>query len=155
MPGLSSAILCLALTVYNEARGEPIAGQYAVAYVTLNRAKQRSKTICEVIKEPYQYSWYKNNYQLVPKSGVEWETSLKVARTSYTMRNNDNLFSGAAYFHGKEIRPSWTKSMKQIATFGNHIFYTVEHKPTAKKFPYDRIGAIVQKYTPKDTPNIK
>ena len=32
------ALLCLALNIYHEARGEPLKGQIAVASVTMNRA---------------------------------------------------------------------------------------------------------------------
>src|SRR5215472_7293056 len=44
---------CLAENVYFEARGEPLAGQYAVAQVTLNRthAQNFPHTICQVVHE--------------------------------------------------------------------------------------------------------
>src|SRR5262245_13587588 len=43
-------LLCLARNVYFEARGEPLAGQYAVAEVTLNRRGTAGfpRTVCEV-----------------------------------------------------------------------------------------------------------
>src|ERR1043166_782443 len=42
---------CLARNVYFEARGEPIAGQYAVAEVTMNRRASRrfANTVCEAV----------------------------------------------------------------------------------------------------------
>jgi len=44
----AAALLCLSLNVHNEARGEPVLGQVAVAMVTINRANQRSDAdICE------------------------------------------------------------------------------------------------------------
>lgn len=46
---LSEALLCLALNVYFEARGEPIIGQYAVAHVTLNRVKENNSTVCKEV----------------------------------------------------------------------------------------------------------
>lgn len=37
---IKTALLCLALTIFHESRGEPIEGQYAVAEVVLNRAEK-------------------------------------------------------------------------------------------------------------------
>lgn len=36
---IETAVLCLALNVFHEARGEPETGQWAVAQVTINRAR--------------------------------------------------------------------------------------------------------------------
>ena len=49
-------LTCLARNVYFEARGEPTAGQYAVAEVTMNRkaSGRYSDTVCGVV---YQKSW--------------------------------------------------------------------------------------------------
>jgi Cell Wall Hydrolase len=58
-------LACLARNVYFEARGEPLAGQYAVAEVTLNRRASRlfPRTICEVV---YQKSWDSIRKRYVP-----------------------------------------------------------------------------------------
>ena len=50
---------CLALNVYYEARGESLAGQYAVAEVTMNRksAARYPKTVCEVVYQKSAFSW--------------------------------------------------------------------------------------------------
>src|SRR5919106_4678476 len=50
---------CLARNVYYEARGEPIAGQYAVAEVTMNRkaSPRYPKTVCEVVYQKEAFSW--------------------------------------------------------------------------------------------------
>jgi spore germination cell wall hydrolase CwlJ-like protein len=46
-------LTCLALNVYYEARGEPLAGKYAVAEVTMNRvaSPRHPGTVCEVVYE--------------------------------------------------------------------------------------------------------
>ena len=38
---LQSALICLAMNIYHEARSEPIAGRVAVAEVTLNRVESK------------------------------------------------------------------------------------------------------------------
>ena len=46
-------LMCLARNVYHESRGEPMAGQYAVAEVTMNRVASRHfpDTVCDVVYE--------------------------------------------------------------------------------------------------------
>src|SRR5882672_3004751 len=52
-------IACLARNVYFEARGEPEAGQYAVAEVTMNRkaSGRYPNTVCGVVYERQAFSW--------------------------------------------------------------------------------------------------
>jgi len=68
----SDQAYCLAQNIYHEARGESIAGQFAVAHTTLNRVKSSAypQTVCGVvtqavrdehnkpIKNMCQFSWY-------------------------------------------------------------------------------------------------
>lgn len=59
-------VRCLARAMYFEARGESVAGQIAVAQVTLNRVKAEKfpDTVCNVVHEKRhgscQYTWYCN-----------------------------------------------------------------------------------------------
>ena len=48
-----SAITCMAVAIYFEARNQPIAGQLAVAHVISNRVASRHypDTVCEVIQQ--------------------------------------------------------------------------------------------------------
>jgi N-acetylmuramoyl-L-alanine amidase len=58
----------LALTIYGEARGEPIEGQIAVGCVIRNRALARKESYKEVCLEPKQFScWNENdpNYSIL------------------------------------------------------------------------------------------
>ena len=53
-------LYCLAQNIYFEAKSEPLAGQYAVADVVLNRVQDTRypNTICEVVREgPIRESW--------------------------------------------------------------------------------------------------
>ena len=55
MPFIES-IFWLALNLYHECRGEPLAGQIAVAHVVMNRAEKRGKSLREIVLQPYQFS---------------------------------------------------------------------------------------------------
>jgi len=50
-------LLCLAMNVYFEARGEPDSGQQAVAHVTLNRARENADSVCSEVYKRNQFSW--------------------------------------------------------------------------------------------------
>ena len=124
---------CLAENIYFEARGEPLAGQYAVAEVTLNRthAQNFPHTICQVVHETRwdpsrrryvaDFSWMERG-ALSPEDGPAWRQALAVANAAY-----DDLHApivpGALFYHATNIRPGWARSRKPIATIGNHIFY--------------------------------
>lgn len=116
-------LACLAKNIYHEARGEPLHGQIAVAQVTLNRLNSGSfgSSICEVVYQPYQFSWTLDKAKRVmdPKA---WEASLLLAAAILDKRVKLPDF-GALYFHTKQVKPKWRKTKQVLATIGNHIFY--------------------------------
>ena len=64
-------LYCLAQNIYFEAKSEPLAGQYAVADVVLNRVNDTRypNTICEVVREgPIKESWKTNQHADLPDS---------------------------------------------------------------------------------------
>ena len=124
---------CLARNVYFEARGEPEAGQYAVAEVTMNRkaAARYPASVCEVVHQKNwdalrkryvaAFSWTELG-NLPPPSGEEWERARKVAEEVYGGRRPEKL-DGALYYHAVRVKPSWAKEKKLVARIGNHEFY--------------------------------
>ena len=54
-----SAVACMALAIYFEARGEPAIGQIAVGHVILNRTldKRFPENVCEVVFQGQTYKW--------------------------------------------------------------------------------------------------
>jgi spore germination cell wall hydrolase CwlJ-like protein len=124
---------CLAENVYFEARGEPLEGQYAVAEVTLNRARSRyfAHTICGVVYETHwdpirnrfvaHFSWTELG-PLSPQDSVSWKQAMAVASTAYDERHRP-VVPGALFYHATSIRPDWAKTKRAVATIGNHVFY--------------------------------
>src|SRR3954464_926829 len=82
---------CLALNVYYEARGESLAGQYAVAEVTMNRksAARYPKTVCEVVYQKSAFSWTDDDVD--HPRGAEWQRALRVAEEVYYQRREPKL----------------------------------------------------------------
>lgn len=124
---------CLASNVYFEARGEPEAGQYAVAQVTMNRKAAASypSSVCEVVHQKKwdsirkrfvaAFSWTELG-ELPAPSGEEWARAQKVAEEVYDGERPEKL-NGALYYHASRVRPSWAKEKKLVARIGRHEFY--------------------------------
>jgi spore germination cell wall hydrolase CwlJ-like protein len=126
-------LACLALNVYYEARGEPAAGQYAVAEVTMNRkASQRyPDTVCAVV---YQRSWdpLRRRYvaafswtelgDLDEPGGEAWQRAKQVAEAVYYQKHTPAL-EGALFFHATYVSPEWAKDKRRVARIGRHVFY--------------------------------
>lgn len=119
---LAKAILCLALTIYHEARGEPELGQKAVAYVTYNRA-ETPNDICKVVYEKNQYSWTSDpKLQVRDKLAFSEAKQIAVEVLHDTRRVNDPT-KGATHFHNHKVKPAWSKRFKRTLKVGNHTFY--------------------------------
>lgn len=130
---LNVALMCLALNIYHEARGEPMVGQHAVAQVTLRRAQERNKSVCDVVAEKKQFSWAndlprtrdgKINMppRLLPKDMIAWDRAWLIANQNMKGRVRD-LTGGATHYHAIRAHPYWGRSMRVVARYGNHTFY--------------------------------
>lgn len=113
-----SQVRCLATAIYHEANNQTLAGKQAVGHVIINRKndKQFPKSICGVVSQPNQFSWYrkmKHRYN---------EETMKIAREMLYQRPKDNT-NGALFFHNPSVKPAWTKRMKMTRKIGNHYFY--------------------------------
>jgi len=125
--------LCLAKTIYHEARGEPESGKRAIAKVILSRTEHKAfpKTICKVVnqimvidkKKICQFSWVCSK-AIIDKTSDSWETSLKLSKEiidkqiSLPKFNSDVLF-----FKSKQCRYNFGKGYRLVATIGNTKFY--------------------------------
>jgi spore germination cell wall hydrolase CwlJ-like protein len=85
---IKSALLCLALNVYFEARGEPIQGQYAVAHVTLNRVKENKSDICSEVFKKNQFSWTAHKFKIPSDKDKSWQLAQDVARKVISMKDS-------------------------------------------------------------------
>lgn len=124
---MNEAILCLAIAVFREARGEPLKAQYMVAEVIDNRTKHPSfpSNYCDVIKQKNQFSFYKSSKDLKPpKYELEaWEQSKQVAKNF--SKNKTNYTKNAIFFNRSNlgVRYKVTTTNGRPCKVGNHIFY--------------------------------
>jgi spore germination cell wall hydrolase CwlJ-like protein len=126
-------LACLAENVYYEARGEPLAGQYAVAEVTMNRVRSRlfPNTVCEVVhaarwdagreRHVGAFSW--TVLERDRPYGFEWRRAQAVASTVYDNHTEAPLVDGALFYHATRVSPAWAAGKTRIARIGQHLFY--------------------------------
>jgi spore germination cell wall hydrolase CwlJ-like protein len=126
-------IRCLAENVYYEGRGESIAGQHAIAEVTLNRVEsaQFPDTVCDVVHEQRwdvlrkryvgAFSWTELDQVRRPQ-GQAWQRALAAATAVYDKEAAPRA-EGALFYHATSIEPAWAKTKQRVAKIGNHVFY--------------------------------
>lgn len=136
---------CLAEAIYYEARGEPVAGQIAVAQVVLNRtlAGNWPKSVCQVTEqgvekgEKCQFSYACMKRALGKPQGASWDNARGLA---------DELLAGGAWleemvdathFHRHDLKPVWRLSLEPVGRFGAHVFY---NSPTENRRPLSRLA---------------
>jgi N-acetylmuramoyl-L-alanine amidase len=141
-------VSCLASNIYFEARSEPVDGQIAVAFVTLNRvaSKDFPDNICDVVKQKSrverigdkrivcQFSWYcetkpKGQYYnmlLTNDTTKKYNDVLEVAIHVYA--NQEKLIdptNGSLFYHADYVSPNW-RNLDRHVIIGRHIFYRVK-----------------------------
>jgi N-acetylmuramoyl-L-alanine amidase len=121
---IENALLCLALNVYHEARGETVEGQVAVAMVTMNRAGWDTRNVCPTVYKPRQFSWTHRDAQ-PPGETVAWRQAKTVAQRVIAGKHKDNT-QGATHFHARSARPVWRHSLQRTTVIGQHVFYRPE-----------------------------
>lgn len=135
----ATALICLALNVYHEARGESIEGQRAVAAVTMNRAEGEASQVCNEVFRYHQFSWTdslktgrKHSIarrqavafkQLPKKTDRSWVVAQDVARMA--LAGKIKFAKDITFYHTLDVAPAWSKSAQfKVATvIGEHKFY--------------------------------
>lgn len=129
--GISDRSLnCLAQAVYFEARGEPFEGQVAVAYVILNRVKDKRypDNICEVVfqnekrRNRCQFSFACDGRSDKPHEMAAWDTARRVAVGTLKFDSSD-VTARSTHYHAKYVTPRWAKHLQPTLQVGSHIFY--------------------------------
>ena len=128
---ISSALLCLASNIYFEARSEPIAGQIAVAEVTLNRVGSHDypNDICGVVLQENddgcQFSWWCDSKSDQPKDMFSF---LKAKAIAKMMIEDGEYISvvgdEVTHYHSTSVEPYWIADYTESQRIGDHVFYT-------------------------------
>lgn len=117
-------MMCVATAIYHESRGEPVAGQIAVAWVIKNRVDDGGypTTACGVVYQPSQFTDIRKarpNYR-----SPEWKQAVEIAVLVWLGAINDPTHGAMYYYaHNKIDKPRWAYSLVQTVRVYNHTFY--------------------------------
>jgi len=127
-------VALLGALIAGEARGEPVAGQVAVAWVVRNRVARGGRrwpsTYDAVMLQPWQFSTFN------PIAGDQWDAARTIpARLAVTTDAHmliaravvagilpDPTAGADHYFNPSLVMPSWSDSMTTTGTIGGHLF---------------------------------
>ena len=121
---MTDPIICLALAIYFEARGEPVDGQAAIAGVVLERVEsdRYPDTICEVVFQHKQFSAFNSGIPKVTDK-TAWSASETVARAVLDDPEGTVPVVGATHYHADWVKPFWADHYHPVGQIGAHIFY--------------------------------
>lgn len=122
---LSEDMKCLAGAVYFEARGEPLAGQLAVAQVIINRTEDGrfARSYCGVVAQPGQFSFMRGGRMpQIRESSAAWARARAIAEIAHKGLWQSEA-DDAVFFHARHVRPDWSQRKQRLAQISTHIFY--------------------------------
>lgn len=130
---ISDDIRCLTINLFHEAAGEPLKGQELVVQVVINRRNllgRFGRNYCEVIRQPYQFSWtldISKAYMLKSKQPLSPQDFKKYSKVVIGVLQNQlkvlDKDKEILYYHSIAVKPKWAAKMKVVYRVGNHIFY--------------------------------
>ena len=139
---IETALMCLALNTYHEAKNQSMIGQVATAQVVMNRVadSRYPNTVCEVVKQgpkykgsdvpvrhKCQFSWFCDGKSDEPrKDSKEWRMAQEYARIVLSGRIVLDVTEGATHYHATYVKPSWAKTKTRTTRIESHIFYRWE-----------------------------
>ena len=128
-----SQLMCVALAIYFEARGEPDAGQIAVAHVVRNRIEdpRYPDNACDVVKQGYywngnpirnmcQFSFYCDGKPEDPHDEQAWRDALYIVHLSGLI---PDITGGATHYHSTKVFPEWAYTGQVTTNIHKHVFY--------------------------------
>jgi spore germination cell wall hydrolase CwlJ-like protein len=132
LPQPAADQICLASTIYLEARSESPRGQMAVAEVALRR-RERGRwgtDVCGVVKAPGQFALSRTSRNFVFDTPRAWEEAWEIAGRAldiWSLPRGKRTFVVPHADHFVAIdsaSPAWIKG-PPLATIGAHSFYRI------------------------------
>lgn len=125
---ITTQIICIAATIWLEARGEPdFDATAAVADTIMVRAAQRDIAPCDVVQEPEQYAKGRVDLEYMATDDLEaYERARGVAVAAFW---GQGLGIQADHFHSIAVQPMWALGVQPVGRVGDHVFYDLAGTP--------------------------
>jgi len=131
LPQPSSDQICLASTIYLEARSESALGQAAVAEVALRRREsgQWGDSLCSVVTARGQFALSRTNTNYIVDDWSSFENAWVIAGVAMDIwalppQWRISIVPGADHFFALRAEaPAWAKG-NPLARIGEHAFYS-------------------------------
>ena len=141
---LETALMCMALNMYHEAKNQSMLGQIAVGQVVMNRVEDNRfpDNVCDVVTEAVtykgtnkpvlhkcQFSWWCDGQKDEPDfDSKKWWKAQEYASIVLSGTIMLDVTEGATHYHATYVRPSWAKTKTKTTRIDRHIFYRWEKK---------------------------
>ncbi len=112
-----STVMCLALIIFHEARGEPITTQQYVASVAIQRATQEKVPLCNSMNKPRAYAFIRDK-----KNTKIDQKQMDVLKVLASREIESPTLKGRLFFNERKLGKLWHTPYKPIVS-GNLIFY--------------------------------
>jgi N-acetylmuramoyl-L-alanine amidase len=139
-------ILCLALAMYHEARGETEGERTAVAQVIYNRAVHTDSTICAIVwaDNGSQFQWVKSSATLVPRDLSAWK-AVQNSAIRFAHHRPSDITHGATNFYNPILcSPNWAND-GQVTVLLRQVFLQIHGRFTGKASATDPISQVDQR----------
>lgn len=120
-------LVCLAMNIYHEGRGESARGQAAIAAVTMNRLRspRYPNSVCQVVWQRKQFSWtLLHSRHHVIDDAQAWRRAMNIAEL-FLGGARLALVSEATHYHTVDVQPFWSKNIPALVMIGKHVFYAL------------------------------
>lgn len=121
-----SPLMCLAVVIFFEARGETIDGQYAVAEVVMNRVSDERypNKVCDVVFEEHAFSGVTKKGLPKTSNKITVEAKNRAVEIAQDVLDGNTLGITSTHYHEASIDPMWASSFILDGKIGSHLFYT-------------------------------
>jgi Cell Wall Hydrolase len=122
---------CLANAIYFEARGEPVAGQIAVAQVVMNRVFSGfyPNNVCAAIYQnanrhlACQFTFACDGRSKAINERGAWARANRIAKETLDGKLYEASVGASTHYHAVYVHPIWVREMRKMAHYGIHNFY--------------------------------
>ena len=131
---MNTAVMCLAMTLYFEARSETVVEQYRVAEVVMNRVDSPAypDDVCAVVKQDKgpkawdcQFSFYCDGKVEDVANATAFETALDISVHVLEGTYEPLMPASTMWYVAKYVdpQPSWAGRLERVTDYGAHYFY--------------------------------